>query len=104
MLFNSFVFLFAFLPLALLGFHLTSTAWGGAPAARLADPARRCCSTAGGRPDFMLLLVLSILATSPSRSPDPPRVRASRPAAAILTIGIAGDLAALFYFKYLYAC
>ncbi len=100
MLFNSFVFLVAFLPFALAGFHITS---------RLGRPA------AGGwlilmsvlfygweRPDFVPVLVLSMAGNFAVVSLIA-RFEA-RPAIQnwILGLGITANLAALVWFKYLY--
>jgi hypothetical protein len=100
MLFNSYRFLFAFLPIAMLGFHLLGR-YGRRPViAWLA-----LCSVyfyAVWNPVFVLLLVGSIIvnyavawgiASSPEESSRRQR---------LLILGVTLNLLALFYFKYLY--
>ncbi len=95
MLFNSVAFVFVFLPLALVGYSLAGRAGQNAAAAWLV-----ACSLvfyAWWNPVFVVLLVGSVAfnyacATAIVRS-------AGRP---VLIFGIAGNLGALFYYKYLF--
>ena len=99
MLFNSYVFLFVFLPLTLLVWHLTSRRFGG-QAARFAllTASLMFYSTAGLW--FLLLLVASMVVNfylgrwlgSDSMSPGGRR--------ALLAAGITANLALLGWFKY----
>ena len=100
MLFNSLPFLFVFLPITMLGFHLLGR-YGRRPViAWLA--AASVLFYAVWNPVFVLFLLGSILvnfvaaraiAAAPEGSPRRHR---------LLILGIALNLFALFYFKYLY--
>ena len=100
MLFNSYRFLFAFLPITMLGFHLLGR-YGRRPViAWLA-----VCSVyfySVWNPVFVLLLVGSIVvnyavAWAIAASPEDSSLRSR-----LLFLGVALNLLALFYFKYLY--
>ena len=100
MLFNSYRFLFGFLPVSLLGFHLLGR-FGRRPVIGWLA----FCSLAFyavWKPPFVLLLLGSILANyliadAISRSPE-----GSSQRRAFLWLGVTLNLLSLFYFKYLY--
>ena len=98
MLFNSYPFIFLFLPVALAGYFLSSRLGSLAPAIWLALASLAFYSVSNGQ--FVALLVGSIafnyaigwLLIAWPLSPGPRY--------AALTAGVAGDLAVLGYFKY----
>ena len=100
MLFNSYRFLFGFLPLAMLGFHVLGR-FGRRPVIGWLA----LCSLvfyAVWKPPFVVLLLGSIcanyaVAATIARAPE-----ASAHRRRLLWFGIALNLLALFYFKYLY--
>ena len=100
MLFNSYRFLFGFLPVAMLGFHVLGRYGRGAVIGWLT-----LCSLvfyAAWNPPFVLFLMGSILvnylvSAAIARQPEDSSRRRS-----LLCGGIALNLLALFYFKYLY--
>ena len=99
MLFSSYVFLFAFLPVALAGYHLLCRA-GRRPAA-LWLAFTSVVFYAWWNPLFVLMLAASIafnysLAEAIVASSARPRLQTS-----ILTLGIGANVAALVYYKYL---
>ncbi len=98
MLFNSYKFLFAFLPITMLGFHLLGR-FGRRPVIAWLSLASLVFYSAFN-PVFVLFLLASILinyavALLISRTPEASRHR-------LLYLGVTLNLLALFYFKYLY--
>ena len=99
MLFNSYRFIFGFLPIAMLGFHLLGR-FGRRPVIGWLS----LCSLvfyAAWNPPFVLLLLGSIVANYMVAAAIARTSEASRPRHLLLTGGIAINLLALFYFKYL---
>ena len=100
MLFNSLKFLFLFLPITMLGFHLLGRYGRGPVIAWLAFMS--VVFYAAWNPFFVFFLIGSILvnylvaARIAAAPEDSPRRRR------LLTLGVALNLLALFYFKYLY--
>ncbi len=100
MLFNSFEFLFCFLPIAMAGFHLLGRSGRRPVIAWLA-----CCSVvfyAVWKPVFVFFLLGSIVANYLFSIAIASATEGSRRRRIILALGVAANLAALFYFKYLY--
>lgn len=99
MLFNSYIFIFAFLPLAVAGYYLIG-AFGRKTSAIVWLIACSLFFYGWWNPVYLLLLVISIVfnySISNFLFPE----RRKRPAAKLaLVIGIGGNLAALAYFKY----
>ena len=99
MIFTSWIFIFGFLPLALVGFWLTSRV-GRSPAAAWLVLVSLVFYGAWA-PILILLLVCSILLNYGLSI----AIRAARPdpvlQTALLIAGLAGNLGALFYYKYL---
>ncbi|WP_428377413.1 MBOAT family O-acyltransferase [Lichenicoccus sp.] len=101
MLFNSYGFIFAFLPVSVVGFYLA-----GLIRHRLAAAWLVLCSLffyGWWNPHFLLLLVGSIacnytMSRLIDRTRDRPRLQA-----ALLASGVAGNLLLLFFYKYLLA-
>jgi D-alanyl-lipoteichoic acid acyltransferase DltB (MBOAT superfamily) len=100
MLFNSYPFILAFLPLALLGFHLLRAT--GAPRAPIAFLVLMSLAFYGWwNAVYLLLLVPMMLANYGLAALILPRARSgSALAKPLLVLGIAGNLAALGWFKY----
>jgi alginate O-acetyltransferase complex protein AlgI len=101
LLFNSYIFIFAFLPLALLAYFLLGRV--GPRAAGLSLVASSLIFYAWWSPSFALLLVGStifnyFISRAIARNEDRDRRQS-----AILVLGIAIDLAVLAYYKYLFA-
>ena len=97
MLFNSFPFIFAFLPIALVGYHALGWIRGGAPIVWLALASVAFYAVGGWQ--FVPLLLASVLFNYAIGllliyRPWPAAVRA------LLAAGIGCDLLVLFYFKY----
>ena len=100
MLFNSYRFLFGFLPVAMLGFHLLGRYGRRAVIGWLAF-----CSLvfyAVWKPPFVLLLLASILVNYAVAASIASAPEGSSRRKRLLWIGITLNLLALFYFKYLY--
>jgi alginate O-acetyltransferase complex protein AlgI len=100
MLFNSFKFIFAFLPVTMLGFHLLGR-YGRRPVI-IWLALMSVVFYAAWNPAFVLFLLTSILvnylvALAITHQPDYTPARRQ-----LLTLGIALNLLPLFYFKYLY--
>jgi D-alanyl-lipoteichoic acid acyltransferase DltB (MBOAT superfamily) len=100
-LFNSYVFVLAFLPLALAGFALASRLRPGAAAAWLL--AASLLFYGWWDPRFLPLLLASIGANYAAARVIARTVRKVRLQRALLAAAIAGNLAALFWCKYLAA-
>lgn len=102
MLFNSYGFIFVFLPLALLGFYLAASL-----GRRMAMGWLIVCSLffyGWWNPHFVLLLVGSIAFNyTTSRLMERAGADRLRAQAALLTLGIGGNLLLLFFYKYLFA-
>jgi alginate O-acetyltransferase complex protein AlgI len=101
MLFNSFVFVFAFLPLALCGYYLASLLGRGPAAAWLVV----CSLVFYGWWDarFVLLLLASIFFNFGISRALARLDGKTRWQNLVLAFGVTGDLAALFYYKYFFA-
>jgi alginate O-acetyltransferase complex protein AlgI len=100
MLFNSFKFIFVFLPITMLGFHLLGRRGRRPVIAWLA-----LCSVvfyAAWKPVFVFLLLGSILLNYLLSMAIASADVGSHRRAKILTLGVTLNLLALFYFKYLY--
>lgn len=100
MLFNSFEFLFIFLPVAMAGFHLLGRSGRRPVIAWLA-----LCSVvfyAVWKPVFVFFLLGSILTNYVFSIAIVKAAEGSSRRRVILGLGVAANLAALFYFKYLY--
>ncbi len=101
MLFNSNVFVFGFLPIAILGFYLL--AWRGTPAAKVWLCAASFVFYGWWNPAFLVLLAgsiafnysLSLLVKDVDSDPGPAQ-------SLLLAGGVAANLALLFYYKYLF--
>ena len=98
MVFSSYPFIFVYLPLALLGFHVAT--WFGKRAAALWLVLASLAFYGYWRLDFLPLLLVSIafnfsIGWLLSRSEHRPRAQSL-----LLLFGIAADLLALVYFKY----
>jgi D-alanyl-lipoteichoic acid acyltransferase DltB (MBOAT superfamily) len=101
MLFSSFVFVFAFLPVALGGYYLAARFGRALAAAWLV--AASLVFYGWWDPRFVLLLIASILYNYGVTQLIVRMEGRERLQSAILTLGVAGDLAALCYYKYLFA-
>jgi alginate O-acetyltransferase complex protein AlgI len=103
MLFNSNVFLFGFLPLAILGFYWAARG-GGVQAAKVWLCLASFFFYGWWNPAFLLLLVGSIAFNyTVSRFLDDSDNDAGRRQSWLLGAGIAANLLLLFYYKYLFA-
>nr|WP_321985011.1 MBOAT family O-acyltransferase [uncultured Lichenicoccus sp.] len=106
MLFNSYGFIFAFLPLSIFGFYLAALVGPISMQHRLAAAWLVLCSLffyGWWNPHFLLLLLASIACNyTLSRLIDRTRDRPRRQTA-LLTLGVAGNLLLLFFYKYLLA-
>ena len=103
MLFNSYVFLFLFLPLSLIGYYLF-VHLGKGTAAKLVLTAASLIFYAYANPVYLLILLGSILfnyALCQGIVYERKRTGGRRAFCnALLVAGIAGNLGLLFYFKY----
>jgi D-alanyl-lipoteichoic acid acyltransferase DltB (MBOAT superfamily) len=99
-LFNSFVFVFAFLPVALCGYYLAARIGRAPAAAWLVAASLVFYGWWDAR--FVLLLLASILYNFGVSRLLVRLEERSRLQSWILAIGIAGDLGVLFYYKYLF--
>ena len=100
MLFNSYRFLFVFLPITVLGFHLLGR-FGRRPVIAWLGLASLVFYSAFN-PIFVLFLLASILINYFVASRIALAPEDSAPARNLLIVGIILNLLALFYFKYLY--
>jgi alginate O-acetyltransferase complex protein AlgI len=100
MLFNSYAFIFGFLPIALIGYQIAASFHRRAVVAWLAIASM--AFYAYWRPAFLLLLVGSILFNYGLSLLISRRIPNGIPTRALLWFGIAGNLAALCYCKYLF--
>jgi D-alanyl-lipoteichoic acid acyltransferase DltB (MBOAT superfamily) len=101
MLFNSYIFIFGFLPLALTGFFV-SARWGRVPAS-LWLVLVSFAFYAFWHPPFLAILLVSIafnyaMSELIGRSEARPRLQT-----ALLTATVSADLGALVYYKYLFS-
>src|SRR3954453_1486707 len=98
MLFNSYPFIFLFLPVALAGYFLSSRLGHLAPVISLALASLAFYSVSNWQ--FLALLVGSIAFNYAIGWQLIARTRTPATRFAVLTVGVAGDLAVLGYFKY----
>jgi alginate O-acetyltransferase complex protein AlgI len=101
LLFNSHLFIFGFLPLALLAFYLLGRI--NARAAGLSLVASSLIFYAWWNPPFVLLLMSSIAFNYAISLWIARNEEFERRQSAILTFGVAANLATLVYYKYLFA-
>jgi D-alanyl-lipoteichoic acid acyltransferase DltB (MBOAT superfamily) len=100
LLFNSYPFLFGFLPLALIGYQIAAHWHRRAVVIWLGFAS--LAFYAYWKPAFLIVLVASILFNYAMASLISRRIPNRIPSEAILTLAIAVDLAALCYYKYLF--
>jgi alginate O-acetyltransferase complex protein AlgI len=100
-LFNSDTFIFAFLPAVLLGYYLLGAA--GRPAAAVWLIAASFLFYGWWNPAYVLLLAISVTLNYLCALAIVATAAWPRRQTAILTAGIALNLSALFYYKYLFA-
>ena len=101
MLFNSYIFIFAFLPLALLAYYLLGRV--NTRAASLSLVASSLIFYMWWNPPFVLILMGSIGFNYSISHLITRNEGFDRRQSAILTLGVAANLAALIYYKYLFA-
>lgn len=101
MLFNSYLFIFAFLPLALAGFFLLAKLHHRAASVWLV--AVSLCFYAFWNPSYVPLLLASFLFNFAIGEAIHAWTGRSKRQRTALVVGIGGDLAVLFYYKYLAA-
>src|SRR5690348_10665328 len=101
MLFNSYVFLFAFLPVSLLGFYALARLGRQAAAAWLVLVS--LFFYGWWNPAFLGLLLVSIAFNYGAGAAIKAAEARPRLQVRLLGLGIAGNLAALIYYKYLFS-
>ncbi len=100
MLFNSYIFLFAFLPIALIGYQVAAYFHRQAVVLWLAGVS--LAFYAYWRPEFLILLCASILFNYVAGALISRRIANAINTRVILTVAITVNLGALCYFKYLF--